>query len=67
MQRQELIYPAAGYHAIIVTVDCPVLGRRLNEFRNTFVMPPGMRYPNVDPDADASKSLDVGGEGMRYG
>jgi hypothetical protein len=27
----------------------------------------GMRYPNIDPEADASKSLDVGGEGMRYG
>lgn len=57
----------AGYKAIVLTVDCPVLGRRLNEMKNTFKMPAGSRYPNVDRTADAGESLDVGGEGMRYG
>lgn len=36
----------AGYDAIFLTVDCPVLGKRLNEYRNSFTMPKGTTYPN---------------------
>lgn len=36
----------AGYKALFVTVDCPWLGRRLNEMRNTFSLPPNLSFPN---------------------
>ncbi|OJD31203.1 fmn-dependent dehydrogenase family protein [Diplodia corticola] len=38
---------AAGYKALFLSVDCPVLGLRLNEFRNKFVLPSGLAYPNI--------------------
>lgn len=39
---------AAGYRAVVVTVDVPVLGRRERDMRNTFVFPDGIRYENFD-------------------
>ncbi|KAF4544072.1 FMN-dependent dehydrogenase family protein [Lasiodiplodia theobromae] len=33
--------------AIFLSVDVPVLGRRLNEFRNKFVLPEDMAWPNI--------------------
>ncbi|XXH01233.1 hypothetical protein Hte_007587 [Hypoxylon texense] len=41
---------AAGYKALVLTVDAPILGRRLNEYRNSFVPPEGTTFPNIDPD-----------------
>jgi (S)-2-hydroxy-acid oxidase len=38
---------AAGYSAIFLSVDVPLLGRRLNEFRNDFQLPDGMEWPNL--------------------
>lgn len=38
---------AAGYKAIFVSVDCPVLGRRLNEMRNNFTLPEDLAFPNI--------------------
>ncbi|KAL1615885.1 hypothetical protein SLS54_008719 [Diplodia seriata] len=38
---------AAGYKALFLSVDVPVLGLRLNEFRNKFVLPADMAYPNI--------------------
>ncbi len=44
----------AGYAALVVTVDAPVLGRRLADERNGFELPPGLtranlaRYENSD-------------------
>lgn len=38
---------AAGYEAIILTVDTPVLGRRERDFRNAFSLPSGFRYENL--------------------
>ncbi|KAK0664319.1 Peroxisomal (S)-2-hydroxy-acid oxidase GLO4 [Lasiodiplodia hormozganensis] len=38
---------AAGYKALFLSVDVPVLGLRLNEFRNKFVLPEDMAYPNI--------------------
>ncbi|KAK6387175.1 hypothetical protein LTS17_000441 [Exophiala oligosperma] len=56
----------AGYKAILLTVDAPMLGRRLNEFRNGFGMPKDMRYPNIAPDMDAS-NLEGGDNELAYG
>ncbi|KAJ0421723.1 FMN-dependent alpha-hydroxy acid dehydrogenase [Aspergillus carlsbadensis] len=37
----------AGYKALFLSVDVPVLGHRLNEYRNDFRIPPAMSYPNI--------------------
>jgi len=39
---------AAGYRAIVLTVDVPILGRRERDLRNRFVLPEGVRMANVD-------------------
>lgn len=36
----------AGYKALFLTVDCPWLGRRLNEMKNSFGLPPHLGFPN---------------------
>lgn len=38
---------ASGYKAILLSVDTPLLGRRLNEYRNNFVLPDDMAWPNL--------------------
>lgn len=38
---------AAGFKAIFVSVDTPVLGRRLNEMRNNFTLPEDLAFPNI--------------------
>jgi 4-hydroxymandelate oxidase len=43
VRRAEL----AGYGALVVTVDTPVLGARYREVRNKFVLPPGMERANL--------------------
>ena len=49
---------AAGYSALVVTVDLPIAGRRERDFRNAF------RYPqvfgNFDPRPSAAGSTDEG-------
>ncbi|MEX2271568.1 MAG: alpha-hydroxy acid oxidase [Vicinamibacterales bacterium] len=37
---------AAGYRAIVLTVDTPVLGRRERDTRNSFMLPAGMGIAN---------------------
>lgn len=49
MPNQRL-YTAAGYKAIFLSVDVPLLGRRLNEYRNGFVLPDDMAWPNLLSD-----------------
>src|SRR2546428_303624 len=39
---------AAGYTALVVTVDVPMLGRRERDFRNAFTLPEGVRFANFD-------------------
>ena len=39
---------AAGYTAIVVTVDVPLLGRRERDFRNLFALPEGVRFANFE-------------------
>ena len=49
---------AAGYLAIVLTVDAPVLGRRLRDERNEFVLPEGLSMVNLgDLADDVSKTL----------
>lgn len=48
---------AAGYKAIFLSVDVPVLGQRLNEHKNKFELPEGLQWPN----------LTAVGEGLEYG
>jgi 4-hydroxymandelate oxidase len=48
---------AAGYRAIVLTVDMPRMGRRERDLRNRFTLPPGVRIRNLEasgrPDAAA--------------
>lgn len=37
---------AAGYKAVVLTVDTPYLGKRYNELRNKFLLPPHIRLGN---------------------
>lgn len=59
---------AAGYQALLVTADTPVLGRREQDMRNRFHIPPGVRIRNLDGTPWASFELDDKGEytGSRY-
>ncbi|CAG9974235.1 unnamed protein product [Clonostachys byssicola] len=56
---------AAGFKAILVTLDCPYLGRRLNEFRNNFSVPKGMEWPNLFPGVDVT-NLEDGNDDLAY-
>ncbi|KAL1632543.1 hypothetical protein SLS58_011366 [Diplodia intermedia] len=48
----ELLHRAekANYKAVLVTVDAPTLGRRLNEYRNGIDLPPTLNFPNLSHD-----------------
>jgi 4-hydroxymandelate oxidase len=49
---------AAGYGAVMLTVDTPTLGRRLRDERNRFSLPPGIGLANLEgmglPDSTGS-------------
>ncbi|CZR55576.1 related to L-lactate dehydrogenase (cytochrome) [Phialocephala subalpina] len=45
----------AGYEALVVTVDTPVLGNRLNERKTPLILPPHLRLANIK-NANATKS-----------
>ena len=49
---------AAGYTAIVLTVDVPILGRRERDLRNQFVLPEGVRMANVDESEAAADERD---------
>ncbi|KAF7191926.1 Oxidase FUB9 [Pseudocercospora fuligena] len=38
---------SAGCKAFFLSVDVPMLGRRLNEYRNNFILPDDMKWPNL--------------------
>ncbi|KAJ5536133.1 FMN-dependent dehydrogenase [Penicillium frequentans] len=66
LKRAEGVYPTpAGFKAVLVTLDVPWLGRRLNEFRNDFSLPHGMEYPNLFPGVDVT-NLQDGDDSMAY-
>ncbi len=55
---------AAGYEAIVFTVDVPVPGDRRRDLRNGFALPPGMGIPNLEmeyPDRDRSNLWEYAG------
>ncbi|HEX7077382.1 MAG TPA: alpha-hydroxy acid oxidase [Candidatus Eisenbacteria bacterium] len=43
---------AAGYKALVLTVDTPLLGRRERDFRNGFMLPPDVRMANFEGHGD---------------
>lgn len=47
---QELVARAesAGYRALVLTVDTPLLGRRYRDVRNNFVLPEGITMKNFE-------------------
>ncbi|WQF88474.1 Putative FMN-dependent dehydrogenase, FMN-dependent alpha-hydroxy acid dehydrogenase, active [Colletotrichum destructivum] len=47
---------ASGYKAIFLSVDTPLLGRRLNEYRNNFCLPDGVGWPNLLSDGKSELS-----------
>ncbi len=46
VQRAE----AAGYRALVLTIDTPRLGRRERDLRNNFTLPANLRAANLPPD-----------------
>ena len=48
---------AARYGAIVLTVDAPLLGRRLHDVRNGFALPEGMEMANFVQAASARPSV----------
>ena len=51
----------AGYKALFLSVDVPVLGKRLNEYRNNYELPEDMEWPNIlSNGADTSNKTDYG-------
>jgi isopentenyl diphosphate isomerase/L-lactate dehydrogenase-like FMN-dependent dehydrogenase len=47
----------AGYQALVLTVDTPLLSRRLRDERNRFTLPPGIEMANLKaqlPDTEGS-------------
>jgi 4-hydroxymandelate oxidase len=55
---------AAGYRALMVTVDLPVLGRRERDVRSGFALPP---MPHVDPAAADVETGRYGGLELQRG
>lgn len=49
-------WTASGYKAIFLSVDTPLLGRRLNEYRNNFCLPDGIEWPNLLSDGKSELS-----------
>ncbi|KFA79191.1 hypothetical protein S40288_02392, partial [Stachybotrys chartarum IBT 40288] len=46
---------AAGYQALVLTVDTPVLGNRLSERKTAVVLPSGVTLPNIKQPAPTGK------------
>lgn len=55
----------AGCKAVFVTVDCAVLGRRLNEARNNFTLPDHIELPHMPADCDW-RNLVVEDDRLKY-
>jgi len=58
---------AAGYRAIVLTADTPVLGRRERDLRNGFHLPPHLKEGNfVEELADAEAEAQIQDQANRY-
>ncbi|WP_260867941.1 alpha-hydroxy acid oxidase [Streptomyces sp. SAJ15] len=51
---------AAGYRALVVTVDAPVQGRRVRDLRNAFALPPGLVAANFPQAPSERPSAELG-------
>jgi len=47
----DLIHRAeqAGYNALVITVDVPIMGKREKDIRNQFTLPPNLSAKNLEP------------------
>ncbi len=52
---------AAGFRALVLTVDAPRIGRRLRDLRNGFAIPPAVRAVNLDPALMSASHRAAGG------
>jgi len=50
---------AAGYRALVLTVDLPLLGRRYRDLRSDFALPAGLRMANHPAEADRPSLQDL--------
>ena len=50
---------AAGYTALVLTVDLPLLGRRRRDLRHDFALPSGLRMANHPVDGDRPSLRDL--------
>jgi len=59
---------AAGYSALAITVDTPVLGRREADVKNQFALPSHLKYGNFealgDDHVNVAKSAGAQGSGL---
>lgn len=55
---------AAGYRALVLTVDVPMIGRRERDVRNGFALPPSMRVANFDLAHSDALHEAAGGSGL---
>ncbi|KAL4779258.1 hypothetical protein BJX76DRAFT_361972 [Aspergillus varians] len=51
--------------ALFVTIDCPYLGRRLDEFRNQPSLLERLKFSNIFPGIDVA-NLEDGDQSMAY-
>jgi 4-hydroxymandelate oxidase len=56
----------AGYRAIVLTVDAPLLGRRLADERNQFTLPPGLSMANLTSHAALGATVEEQSMLARY-
>ncbi|GIE99543.1 alpha-hydroxy-acid oxidizing enzyme [Paractinoplanes rishiriensis] len=52
---------AAGFTALVVTVDTPRLGDRRRDVRNSFAIPPHAQSQNIDPETMALTGVPITG------
>ncbi|KAH8793540.1 FMN-dependent dehydrogenase [Hyaloscypha sp. PMI_1271] len=55
----------SGFKAILLTVDGLVLGKRINEHRNSFNIPEGITFPNIESKTNAA-SVGASDDGLNY-
>ena len=55
---------AAGYEALVLTVDTPILGRRERDIRNGFHLPPGIVIANLVPEGQETLPHAHGASGL---
>jgi isopentenyl diphosphate isomerase/L-lactate dehydrogenase-like FMN-dependent dehydrogenase len=57
---------AAGYRAVVLTVDTTVVGKRLRDVRNSYQRPPHIEYANFARYEDPSIKDKSGGDAPNY-